>query len=97
VAFFFTGYVHTDRAARFLIEVLETEALVLWTDHLICGGIMGEEFGTISTATSGFGPSQAAFAKASEEFNASLVHGDHALMIREIPIREHLRGKREAC
>jgi len=36
VAFFFSGYVHTDRAAGLVIEVLETEALVLWTNHLIC-------------------------------------------------------------
>ncbi|PYV71593.1 MAG: hypothetical protein DMG96_28465 [Acidobacteria bacterium] len=51
---------------------------------------MGEEFGTIGTPTSGFRPSQAAFTEAPEEFNAPLVHGDHAPVIGEISVRKHL-------
>src|SRR5437667_2127002 len=51
---------------------------------------MGEEFGAIDASSSSFGSSQATFPDAPEKFNASLMHGDHALMVSEISIRNHL-------
>ena len=51
---------------------------------------MSEEFGTIDASAFCFGPSQATLTEASEELNASLMHGDHALMVGEISIRNHL-------
>ena len=71
-------------------KLLEPQAFVLRTDHLICLSIMSEEFSTIDASSFCFGPSQATLTEAPEKFNASLMHGDHALMVSEISIRNHL-------
>ena len=90
MAFFFTSYVNLDGAAGLVVEVLKPQAFVLRTDHLICLSIMREEFGTIDASSFCFRPSQATLTEAPEKFNASLMHGDHALMVSEISIRNHL-------
>jgi len=90
VAFFFASYVNPDGAAGLAVEVLKPQAFVLRTDHLICLGIMSEEFGAIDASSFCFRPSQATLTEAPEKFNASLMHGDHALMVSEISIRNHM-------
>lgn len=92
MAFFFTSYVNPDGAAGLVIEVLKPQAFVLRTDHLICLSVMSEEFGTIDASSFRFRPSQATLTEAPEKFNASLMHGDHALVVSEISIRNHLGG-----
>ena len=51
---------------------------------------MREEFGAINASSLRFGPSQPTSSKASEKLNASFMHGDHAVMVSEISIRDHL-------
>src|SRR5207245_6494169 len=72
------------------IEVAKWQAFVLRTDHLIYLVIMGEEFGAIDASSFCFGSLQATLPEAPEEFNVSCMHGDHALMVRETSIRDHL-------
>lgn len=81
---------YTDGAAGLVIEVAKRQAFLLRTDHLICLGFMGEEFGTIDASSFCFGSLQATLPEAPEEFNVSCMHGDHTLMVGETSIRNHL-------
>ncbi len=56
MAFFFTGYINTDCAARLVVDVLKSQAFVLRTYHLIRPDIMGEHFRAISASSLVLGP-----------------------------------------
>ena len=56
MAFIFTSNVNADGATGPAVEVLKSQPFILGTEHLICLGIMREEFGAINASSLRFGP-----------------------------------------